>query len=81
MAASHFIFDFEKWPLSKPVFQELIWQEMLHFHPEASESQGGTFCIPLHLFTRVAAHNPATSARVVALQQVYTTLPYELSAY
>lgn len=36
VAASHFVFDFEKFPLNKQVFQELIWQEMIHFHPEAA---------------------------------------------
>lgn len=56
VASSPFVFDFEKWPLSKPVFQELIWQEMLYFHPEAAEAAPIPAVLP--------------SARVLALQQV-----------
>ena len=29
-----FNFDFESYELSRELFQELIWQEMLAFHPE-----------------------------------------------
>jgi len=30
-----FNFDFEKCPPSKELYQELVWREMLYFHPEA----------------------------------------------
>eukprot|EP00007_Cunea_sp_BSH-02190019_P004545 CAMPEP_0174242746 /NCGR_PEP_ID=MMETSP0417-20130205/29011_1 /TAXON_ID=242541 /ORGANISM="Mayorella sp, Strain BSH-02190019" /LENGTH=463 /DNA_ID=CAMNT_0015322173 /DNA_START=28 /DNA_END=1415 /DNA_ORIENTATION=- len=34
-----FDFDFERWQLNKETYQELIWREMLSFHPEALEEE------------------------------------------
>jgi len=36
VAEAVFDFDFEKWQLSKEVYQELVFQEILAFHPEAA---------------------------------------------
>lgn len=36
-AAKVFDFQFENWKVSKEVYQELIFQEVLNFHPEAAE--------------------------------------------
>jgi len=37
--AAIFNFDFEHYELNKETFQELIWQEMLAFHPECAIMQ------------------------------------------